>query len=203
MVMAGLVFLGYRQLDSLRREIEAKHAQLKDLQSRYDALDSNYRELETSYNQLKYIASVLPPQPEPGNGAAPGATAAGGPASLATALPERISTFSNAPAKSAAQIVIHIAGESQRREAEAIAARLRAAGYVVPANRGIVLVGSFGPKLTQLRYFQQSDEQGPYLAGITKTLQQAKIEAHPVYVPPDARSAAAPGRFELWLGAAE
>jgi len=202
-VVAGFIFLGYRQLDSLRRQIEARQSQLNDLQSRYDALDTSYRELETSYNQLKYIASALKPQAEPGNGSTPGATSVDRPASGITASPVNRTALSNGPATSTAQVVIHIVDESQRREAEALAAQLRAAGYIVPVSRGIVLVGSFAPRLTQLRYFQRSDEQGPYLAGIAKVLQQAKVEAHLMYIPPDTRSAATPGKFELWLGAAE
>jgi hypothetical protein len=188
-VMIALIFVSYR----LHGRIEGKQAQLKDLETRYSELDTNYRELETSFNQLRYLFSLLPP--EPAKGALPAKEAI--PATAA--LPATAVLPANAASKLPSRVYLDIANESQRPKAEITAARLRSAGYIVPKIGGILCVGSLAPKNTQLRYFQRSDEQGPDLPGIMKTLQQSNVDAHPQYVPPNG-SAVRPGQFELWFG---
>ena len=188
-VMVALIFVSYR----LHGQIEGKKAQLKDLETRYNELDTNYRELETSFNQLRYLFSLLPPAPPkealPLKEARP----------LKQALPATGALPANAASQLPSRVYLDIANESQRPKAEITAERLRSAGYIVPKIGGILCVGSLAPKNTQLRYFQRSDEQGPDLPGIMKTLQQSNVDAYPQYVSPNG-SAVRPGQFELWFG---
>jgi hypothetical protein len=210
-VMAVLIFLAYWQLHVLHGQIEGKKAQLQDLETRYSQLDTNYRELETSFNQLRYLVSLLPPEPPkgalPAQGALPPkrpipeqAIPAQGTLPPKGALPAQRSLPAKSSSKLPSRVFLDIANESQRPKAEIIAARLRSAGYIVPKIGGIVSVGTLAPKRTQLRYFRRSDEQGPDLPGILKTLQQSDIDAHPQYVPPNTPSAVRSGQFELWFG---
>lgn len=201
-VMIALIFVSYR----LHGQIEGKKAQLKDLETRYSELDTNYRELETSFNQLRYLFSLLPPEPSKGALPLKGAPPAKedilptGALPAKEAIPPKEALPANDAPKLPSRVYLDIANESQRPKAEITAERLRSAGYIVPKIGGILCVGGLAPKNTQLRYFQRSDEQGPDLPGIMKTLQQSNVDAHPQYVPPNGRSAVRPGQFELWFG---
>jgi hypothetical protein len=187
-----LIVAGYWQISVLRGRIEARKAQLSDLETRYNVLDTSYRELETSFNQLKYISSALPAEPAK-EAATPKA---------APAAPVKEAVPPKAAARPNLEVYIQIASEKQRPKAETTAALLRAAGYPVPGVGGIVLLGGGqASPATQLRYFQRSDEQGSDLAGIAKVLQQAGIDVHPHYIA--LSTAVRSGHFELWLGSVE
>jgi hypothetical protein len=96
-----------------------------------------------------------------------------------------------------ARVYLHIADERQRKAADAAAARLRAAGFLVPE---IENVGRKAPKPTQLRYFQRGDEQEAELQRIQQALQEGGVAARPQYVPPASGTRARPRHFEIWFG---
>jgi hypothetical protein len=88
------------------------------------------------------------------------------------------------------QVFFQIRDEGQRKDAQALAGRLRQEGFDVP---GIQKVAT-GPEATEVRYFRPADEPGA--KRIVKTLEQMRVSAKAVPV----QAFGQPDRhFELWL----
>lgn len=93
---------------------------------------------------------------------------------------------------------IHIADESQRPQAQQMAAFLKKQGYLVP---GIQNVGEKGVKHNQLRYFRDSDPGVPTAQEIIALLNRSNIGK---WIPNrvhgyEQSTKVAAGQFELWF----
>lgn len=95
------------------------------------------------------------------------------------------------------RIYVHIADESQRKQAEKIAESLQVGGYIVPK---IENVGSIAPKIIELRYCKDKGQQSD-LDNIKGLLARDKVrvEIRPPMTMASCNNVSSVRSYELWL----
>lgn len=179
-LVSGLIVLGSLgfsmfQIQTLDRELEAKRDESAKLDAAIQNKQAEIARLEANRDQLNDFIRLIPK----------------------SQMQSTITGHVAAAQKLPARVYLHIADEGQRKAADAAAARLRAAGFLVPE---IENVGRKAPKPTQLRFFQRGDEQDAELYQIEKALREGGVEAQRQYVPPTSGARARPRHFEIWFG---
>ena len=179
-LISGLIVLGSLafsmfQIHTLDTELEAKRGESAKLDAAIQSKQAEIARLEANRDQLNDFIRLIPK----------------------TQMQSTITGHVAAAQKLPARVYVHIAEEGQRKAADAAAARMRAAGFLVPE---IENVGRKAPKPTQLRYFQRGDEQEAELDRIEKALREGGVKVRRQYVPPASGTRARPRHFEVWFG---
>jgi hypothetical protein len=87
-------------------------------------------------------------------------------------ISQALSTAISASGDTSPLVYIHIRSQAQTAEANQIAAKLKSEGYSVP--KAEILVDK-GPKNTQVRYFQKSEEEENEAGKIADILKQFSL----------------------------
>ena len=178
-VIVSLVY-AFQQLISLERTIEFKKHELIDIEKRKQDL---LRENELLEQQGKLLRSAVETASERN------------PALIKESLDSAAQSYPEA-ARSVPRVYVHISRKNQLERAQVIQNHLRNAGLVVP---GIEYVGANSPKVSQLRYFHQTDEEKAQAHAIASKLEKLALKLE--VIPIKGYEKSGPGSFEIWLSA--
>lgn len=177
-VIASLAY-AFQHLIALERAIEEKKHELVSLKNRKQDLIKENEALEQRNALLRTALET-----------------AGGrnPSLMKQALDSAAQSYPQA-ARLVPRVYLHIARQNQRERAQAIQVQLRDAGLVVP---GIEYVGAQSPKVSQLRYFHESDEEEKQVQALASKLETQGVKLQLIRI--KGYDDIAPGSYEIWLG---
>jgi len=184
-VVAALIY-SFVNLRHLQRENSKAEAVLKDRLTRIEALD---KEIEIRERQLKILNEA---QAQLG-------------ASTDTQLSKEADQALQVAIQSNAQgeyvlprVYFHIREQRQREKLKALTDALIAKGFSVPR---IIFVGANAPVETQLRYFQQGEQESEDRTQILKALRSKGLKIEERYIPPSVELVRIrPRHYEVWFG---